>query len=187
MVAIPEMILGRKLTLDDYCKLPDDQDYEIIEGVLHVSPRARARHQHAASKFIVLLVNEVEDKGLGVVIPDADLIVDERDTYISPDIMFFAGDRFSAINPDEFIRIIPDLVGEVLSPSTRDYDQTVKRDTYARLGVRHYWTADAARRQMMEHLLEEDGTYRTRIARAPEVFRPELFPALEISLARVLG
>lgn len=186
MVAVPEVIVGRKLTLEDYCRLPDDQDYEIIEGVLHVSPRARARHQRAAMRISALLVNQAEDKGLGVVVPDADLIVDERSTYVSPDIMFFVTGRFAAVDPDEFIRVIPDLVVEVLSPSTRDYDQFEKRDLYARLGVKHYWIADPDRHQMTEHVLQEDASYRSRTMRAAEVFRPALFPKMEISLAHVL-
>jgi Uma2 family endonuclease len=83
------------------------------------------------------------------------------------------------------IRFVPDLVVEVLSPSTADYDRTTKRDTYARIGVRHYWVADAGRKAVTEHVLQEDGVYRTRIVRAPEVFRPEIFPQLDIALARV--
>ena len=187
MVAVPQEIIGRRLTLEDYLKLPDDQDYEIIEGALYVSPRARARHQHIANRLNNILFNELEDTGRGVVIPDADLIVDDRDTYVSPDLMFFAGDRFAAVNPNEMLRIIPDLVVEVLSPSTGDYDRTTKRDLYERLGVRHYWTVDGDRRALVEHVLQADGTYRERTVRAPEVFRPELFPDLEINLTQVLA
>jgi Uma2 family endonuclease len=184
VVAVPES--RRKLTLADYCALPDDQDYEIIDGVLYVSPRARPRHQRIVNRLAHLLT-EQEDLGRGTVVPDADLIVDERHTYVSPDIMFFSGDRFQAVDPDEMIRLIPDLVVEVLSPSTGEYDQTTKRETYARLGVRHYWTFDNARRTMTEHTLQDDGEYRARTVRAPEVFRPDLLPDLEINLTRVFA
>jgi len=184
VVAVPEVVVRRKLTFDDYCALPDDQDYEIIEGVLYVSPRARAAHQRIAGKLTQLLLAQ-EDLGRGVVVPDADLIVDAHRTYVSPDVMFFAGDRFASVNPRDFIRVIPDLVVEVLSPSMRDYDLTKKLDTYARLGVRHYWVADGERRAMLEHVLQEDGTYRVATTRVPEAFRPELFEGTEINLARI--
>ena len=187
MAAVPEGIIGRKLTLEDYLELPDDQDYEIIDGVLYVSPRTRPRHQRIAARFVHLLVGELEERGRGVVVPDADLIVDERNTYVSPDIMFFAADRFTLVNPDEMIRVIPDLVIEVLSPSTSDYDRTAKKDTYARLRIPHYWTVDGPRRAIGEHVLQPDSTYRLRIVRAPEVFLPELFPDLEIALAEILA
>lgn len=45
MVAVPEVIARRRLTFDDYQALPDDQDYEIVDGALYVAPRARPRHQ----------------------------------------------------------------------------------------------------------------------------------------------
>jgi Uma2 family endonuclease len=178
------VVVQRKLTLEDYCALPDDQDYEIIEGVLYVAPRARPGHQRISNRFAQILTAE-EDRGGGVVVPDADLVVDERGTYVSPDLMFFAGDRYAAVDEGEMIRIVPDLVVEVLSPSTADYDRTTKQETYARIGVRHYWVADAGRKAVTEHMLQEDGAYRTRIVRAPEVFRPEIFPHLDVALARV--
>lgn len=123
MSAIPSL---RRLTLDDYLALPDDQDYEILEGVLYVSPRARPKHQRISNRVSVMLT-DLEDQGLGTVIPDADLVVDEHNTYVSPGIMFFVGDRFAGQDQHEMIRIIPDLVVEVLSPSTARRDQQVKR------------------------------------------------------------
>lgn len=44
MVMVPQAILQRRLTLDDYLGFPDDQRYEIVEGVLYVAPRARSPH-----------------------------------------------------------------------------------------------------------------------------------------------
>jgi Uma2 family endonuclease len=186
MVAVPEAIMGRKLTLEDYCALPDDQDYEIVNGVLHVSPRPRPRHQQIAGELLFLLMLE-QKRGAGTVVPDADLIVDERNTYVSPDLMFYAGDRYATVDPNEMLRLIPDLIVEVLSPSTSDYDRTTKRDVYAGIGVAHYWAVDGDRRAVTEHVLQADGTYHTRTVRAPEVFRPALFPHLEINLTQVLA
>lgn len=44
MGMVPAELIGRRLTLADYEALPDDQDYEIIDGVLYVAPRARYDH-----------------------------------------------------------------------------------------------------------------------------------------------
>jgi Uma2 family endonuclease len=184
MIAVPQSVVRRALTLEDYEALPDDNDYEIIEGVLYVSPRARPLHQQIALRLGMML-GGLEEQGLGVVIPDADLIVDARNTYVSPDLMWFEGSRFEAVDRLSYIRITPDLVVEVLSPSTRDYDLGTKRETYARLGVKHYWIADPERRAVLENVLQEDGTYLESTMRAPEVFRPVLFPELELNLARV--
>jgi Uma2 family endonuclease len=182
---VPEVIVQRRLTFDDYQKLPDDQDYEIIEGVLYVSPRARARHQITVSNFAVVLITHARERGLGTVVLDADLIVEPDDTYVSPDLMFFTADRFTHVNPDDWIRVMPDLIVEVLSPGTEHYDRSTKRETYERLGVRNYWIADPRRRSILELVLGSDGRYRERAIRIPERFRPTLFPDLEIDLGDV--
>jgi Uma2 family endonuclease len=187
MVMVPEAILQRRLTFEDYLALPDDQDYEIVEGVLYVAPRARPRHQRVATQFTLELVNQVERPGRGIVVWDADLIVDERNTYVSPDVMLFLGTRAAQINVDEMIRTIPDLVVEVLSPTSQDYDRGTKRDTYERLGVRHYWIVDPMRQRVLELVLDPTGRYAERETRAPDPFRPALFPDLAIDLTRAFA
>jgi Uma2 family endonuclease len=185
VVAVPEVVVQRRLTLADYEALPDDADYEIIDGVLFVAPSARPRHQVVAAKFTAALVAWTERVGQGTVVPEADLVIDDRNTYISPDIMVFAGDQFSQVDPDEMIRIVPDLVVEVLSPSTDQRDLVVKRDLFERLGARHYWVADAKAKTLRAHALGEDGRYVERVYAA--VFEPEHFPGLTIDLSRVFG
>jgi Uma2 family endonuclease len=153
--------------------------------VLFVSPRARPGHQSVAAQLTTRLVNRTERTGEGRVIPDADLIVDERNTYISPDIMYFAGDRYAQIDPNEMIRIIPDLVVEVLSPSTSRYDLVTKRHVYEQLDVPHYWMVDTRTRAIRECVLGADGRYVERVVTESDPFEPALFPGLSIDLRRV--
>ncbi|MGH2459191.1 MAG: Uma2 family endonuclease [Chloroflexota bacterium] len=186
MVMVPEKVMRRRLTFQDYQALPDDQDYEIIDGVLYVAPRARSGHQAAANELAALLTIHTRDHGLGRVVPDADLLVADRDIYLAPDIMYFEKGRFEEINRDDWIRIIPDLVVEVLSPSTEEYDRRRKREIYAQLGVRHYWMVDHRGRAVIECVLTSDGAYQERTIQAGDPFRPVLFPDLEIDLIQVL-
>ena len=181
---VPELITRRRLTLADYEALPNDQDYDIIDGVLYVSPRARPDHQIVANEFAVILTVHARDRGLGVVVPNADLIVDDRNTYISPDIMYFTAERFASIDRQTWIRTIPDLVIEVLSPSTEDYDRQTKLRTYAALGIPHYWIADARTHVVAENVLQPNGRYQERVIGPDGIFLPVLFPDLEIDLAR---
>ena len=187
MVAVPMSVIGRRLTYDDYQALPDDQDYEIVDGVLHVSPRPRPKHQRVAHELGVMLTVELRARGLGVVLPDADLIVSAGDDYVSPDLMVFTPERFAAINPDEQVHIVPDLVVEVLSPHTRTYDLRTKKALYARLGVPHYWIVDADRRQLVECALQPGGGYDERIVAMSEPFRPAAFPEVILDLTPVLS
>jgi Uma2 family endonuclease len=185
VVAVPEAVMRRRLTLADYESLPDDADYEIVDGILFIAPRARPGHQIVRGHLTAELAGWSRTTGEGEVVPDVDLIVDERCTYISPDIMYFAGHRFEEIDPNEMIRVIPDLVIEVLSPSTDTYDLTTKRQLYAELGVAHYWIADASRHHIRECVLSPNGKYAERVVAAPEAFEPALFPGLRIDLRRV--
>jgi Uma2 family endonuclease len=185
MVMVPEKVMQRRLTFQDYRMLPDDQDYEIIDGVLYVAPRARSGHQIISNRLAHILTGFAEDRGLGTVVPDADLVVTDRDIYVSPDIMFFADDPFAGVDRDDWIRIIPDLVVEVLSPGTEDYDRRTKRQIYAQLGVPHYWIVDPRTRSSLECVRQPDSSYQERAWRSNEAFHPSLFPDLVIDLNQV--
>lgn len=184
---VPEAITRRRLTLEDYEVLPDDADYEIIEGVLYVSPRARPGHQVVAGRLTTLLSIYLIGAQGGIVIPDGDLIIDAENTYISPDIMYFTAEHYAQINPREFIWVIPDLIVEILSPGTERYDRVTKRNLYARLGVPHYWIADQMNQTSEENVLGPDGHYQSRIVQAPEIFVPALFPGFQIDLGQVFA
>jgi Uma2 family endonuclease len=177
----------RRLTLEDYNALPDDADYEIIDGVLYVAPRARPSHQMVQAELIAELRSHVRPRGLGRVVPDADLVVDEHGTYVSPDIMYFSADKMAQIDPDQQIRVVPDLIVEILSPSTARRDLVTKMNAYARIGVPHYWIVDRGQPGVLECVLGANGKYQEREVEADQPFRPALFPDLEIDLAQVFA
>lgn len=186
MAIVPESIVGRRLTLVDYEALPDDADYEIIDGVLYVAPRAVPGHQIIANRTAVELTIHAERPGIGFVVPDADLIVDNKNIYVSPDIMYFTAERFQSVNVFEKIRIVPDLIVEVLSPSNERYDLVTKRALYRRLLVPHYWVLSPRQQAIIEHVLDS-AEYRERTITAPELFKPALFPDLSISLTALFA
>ena len=99
--------------------------------------------------------------------------------------MVFLGGNAAGIVSPNLIRTIPDLIVEVLSPSSVDYDRQTKRATYERLGVPHYWIADLEGRLVRELVLGADGRYQERVVQAPGAFVPALFPELRIDLGRV--
>lgn len=184
---VPESILRRRLTLADYEALPDDADYEIIDGELYLSPRALPYHQVIAARLTIDIGVHAESRHLGTVVPDADLIIDAKNTYISPDIMYFTAEHYARINPNDFIQVIPDLVVEVISPSSERYDLVRKRTLYASLGVPHYWIANPRTQSVEENVLRPDGQYRSGTFQAPDRFVSALFPDLEIDLSRIFS
>lgn len=146
-----------KWTYEDYCRLPEDGiRYEIIEGVLYMSPAPRIKHQAVSAKLFSRLEFFVEqhDAGLALYAP-VDVMLPGLATPVQPDIVFVAKERL-AIASDERIEGAPDLVVEVLSPSNWGVDRGKKAEVYAQAGVREYWIVDADARTIELFVLEKN-------------------------------
>jgi Uma2 family endonuclease len=172
-------------TYADYCELPDDRNrYEILEGELVVNPAPNTGHQRAVGGLYLFLRNHVRRSRLGeVFLAPYDVLLSDT-TVVQPDLLFVARERLAIVLPAHVVGP-PDLVIEVLSPSTANRDQGLKRDLYARFGVPHYWLADPVGRELAGFDLH-GGTYRqVAAARDEELFTASPFPDLQIPLAEV--
>ena len=130
-----------KFTYEDYKHTPEDKRYELLDGDLITVPAPRTAHQRSSRKIEIPLATFVEQNDLGEVF-DApyDVVLSETDV-VQPDILFVSKERSYIVTEDN-IRGAPDLVIEVLSPSTAQRDRTLKRTLYALHGVSEYWQAD---------------------------------------------
>ena len=132
-----------QITWQDVQQLPDDgHRHEAIEGELHVTPAPSIRHQRVSQKLEQELLRLLEEPGHGIVI-DAPVGVEFPSTGegVQPDIVFVSSARTHII-ADAAIRGAPDLVVEILSPTTERRDRGVKRKLYERQGVFEYWIVD---------------------------------------------
>ena len=120
-------------TRDDGCR------YEVIEGRIIVTPSPISKHQNGIGQLFLLLNHYCPD-GFRVMIAPLDWRTSGGDS-LQPDLMVIREEDY---NPDGFQLETPLLVIEVLSPSTRIYDQGDKRSTYESLGVNGYWIVDPA-------------------------------------------
>ena len=147
-----------KFTYEDYKHTPEDKRYELIDGDLIMVPAPRTAHQKSSMNLVNPLFTFVTENGLGVVFAAPyDVVLSETDV-VQPDILFVSNERSHIINEDN-IRGAPDLVVEVLSPSTAQRDRTLKRTLYALHGVSEYWQADTDAKNVMVLTLE-DGEFR---------------------------
>lgn len=135
----------------DFAALPDDGNrYEVIDGELHVTPAPRPLHQRIATKLAIVLEPFVEHHRLGwVVTGPVDVLFGPRD-YLEPDLIFLRREN-EAFLSERGIEGPPDLVVEILSPSTAPRDRGIKRERYALHGVPEYWIVDAAARTVEVH------------------------------------
>ena len=130
---------------EDYCRIPDDgKRYEVIRGVLHVSPAARTRHQLVVADLFVLLHQFVKTRRLGNVIPlPVDVLLPGLATPIEPDIIFVSRARAHLVK-EKYILGPPDLVVEVLSPSNSARHLEERLDVFAEGGIDECWVVDPA-------------------------------------------
>jgi Uma2 family endonuclease len=130
-------------TYEDYLRLPDDgKRYEIIEGVLYVSSAPNYDHQFTVSKLLMQIGSFVERKELGVVLTALfEVHLPKIAQPVQPDVLFIAKER-QPQSGDKFFKGAPDLVIEVISPSSVRTDRHIKLSAYERAGVREYWVVD---------------------------------------------
>ena len=148
------------LTYDDLADLPQDDHLrrELIDGELFVSPSPIIRHQRAVVRIAGALLAFADDHG-GLAVPAPMDVVFSPRTVVEPDVVFIGPVRVSELNDERFVDIVPDLVVEVSSPSTRRLDLVKKRNLYEREGVAEYWFVDLEADQIDVHRLGSRGIY----------------------------
>ncbi len=173
----------RRLTYEDYVLLPDDgKRYEIIDGELHVSPAATPLHQRVSRRIQFHLMLMLEQPKFGEVY-DApiDLLLDSH-TVVQPDLLVIRTENLSIVG-EKNLQGPPDLVVEILSPSSRRRDRLVKFEAYARLGVPSYWIVDPEK-QTIEVYEKEGENYRLECrATPPGPLKVRRFPEVALPLA----
>jgi Uma2 family endonuclease len=116
---------------------PDDgHRYELIDGVLIVSPAPRLVHQHVVGELFVLLRESCPDD-LEVFVAPVDVLLAE-DTVLEPDLLVARRKDLTERN----LPAPPVLAVEVLSPSTRRFDLILKRSRYESAATPAYWVVD---------------------------------------------
>ncbi len=136
----PALPRGRALTRADFDTIRDAADdghrYELIDGVLVVTPGPRFSHQRALGNLHLLLREQVLDE-LEVLLAPFDVAL-AGDTVMQPDLIVARTVDFS----ERDLPGAPVLAVEVLSPSTRSFDLHTKKDRLRRAGCAHYWVVD---------------------------------------------
>lgn len=146
------------LTAEEMETIPQEREgdrHELIGKVLYATPAPIPVHELVSIDFLFILGAVVRPARLG------QLFTAPVDTYFSghdmsePDIGYITRDRLATIKSKR-IEAAPDLVVEVLSPSTRQRDLGIKKALYERVGVREYWIVDPAARSVIAWSLHDE-------------------------------
>ena len=148
----------KRWTYADYCRIPaDGKRHEILDGRHFVNPAPSPYHQFVSGSLYAQLRARIQDTGRGLVLSAPVDVHLASGTIVQPDIVVVRG-RTRPISGATKIRVVPDLLVEVLSPSTRRHDQHRKRERYERAGVREYWLVDPEA-QSIKQLVLRKGVY----------------------------
>lgn len=134
----------RPTTYADLRRLPVDERWELIAGQAYAMTGPSWQHQAVSGGLVAQLLAHFRARGcrvlhapLDVRLPDRDEADDEITTVVQPDISVVCdASKLDARG----CRGAPELVIEILSPSTAARDQLTKRALYERHGVHEYWT-----------------------------------------------
>lgn len=145
----------------DYLTWDENDRYEIIYGDAVMMAPPKRIHQEVLTGIFKQIANFLDDKpckiypapfGVRLFEQDGDS-PDDVDTVVEPDISVVC-DRSKL--DDYGCKGAPDMVIEILSPSTLRHDRIVKLDLYQRAGVREYWIADPQNRSIEVYLRDEN-------------------------------
>ena len=159
VTGLPEGKKQGEYTIEDRNALPEDHPSELIDGVIYNMASPALRHQSISGAIYRQLWNYVDAHGgncLPFIAPtDVRLDRDER-TMVVPDVFVICQPDDDRIDNDKYINGAPDLIIEVLSPSTRRKDMFTKLHKYEAAGVREYWIVDPKKEKVIVYLFGEE-------------------------------
>lgn len=173
-----------RFTYEDYRNTPEDKRYELIDGELIVIPTPPIRHQRIRGAMGYRLFDFVRNLSLGEIfhVP-IDVVLSNADV-VQPDITFISNNRAGILN-EENAQGAPDLVIEILSPSTADRDRTFKASLYALHGVAEYWIVDPDAQTIEVFTLGERGFELLATYAGEKVLTSPTLEGFELNLTEV--
>jgi len=176
----------KRLTYADYCSWDDDQRWELIDGVAYAMSSPSRKHQEILGILHIKIGTFLSGKQCKVFLAPFDVRLNHDsgdDTVVQPDIMVICD---SSKLGDKSCNGAPDLVIEILSPSTTMRDKLLKFRKYLQAEVREYWIVDPEYKTVSVHLLKNDD-YLVRIYDIENTVPVHVLEGCEIDLAEVFA
>lgn len=153
----------KKYTYADLLEMDNDKRYELIDGELYLMSSPKILHQEIVGEIYVQLRNYLKGKKCKAFVSPLDVclsgVKNPKKEYnvVQPDVLVVCDEN--KLTKDMGIQGAPDLVIEVLSPSTRRHDTYRKFNLYQHYGVREYWIIDTEAEVIYQYILNEKNIY----------------------------
>ena len=188
---LPELIqeaqraMGREKKLREkfYADITPEHKWEFIQGEVIMHSPALNRHLMATKRLLGPLDAYVRVNQLGIVHMEKAMTCFSRNDY-EPDVIFFGPAKTATLDPDTLKFPIPDLIVEVLSPSTEKRDRGIKFQDYALHGVAEYWIIDPVAETVELYRLDGD-VYPTIEPQSDGTLSSDVVPGFEIPVRAI--
>lgn len=150
--------MDKRYTYEDYLMIEDEGRYEVLTGELVMVAAPYTIHQSVSDNLCFILNKFIREKKLGKILVAPTDVVLADDVVVQPDILFISKDRAGIIEK-KAITGPPDLVVEILSPSSTFSDSVRKKELYQRCGVKEYWLV-FPEEKAIEVMILEGGVYK---------------------------
>ncbi len=173
----------RRYTYQDYLTWPEEERWELIDGIAYdMTPAPTFYHQTIISHLLTRLSNGLKNRAYIVGLSPTDVYLSEND-LVQPDV-FVICDK-SIITKEKIIGV-PDVIFEVLSPSTAKKDRWEKKHLYEKFGVKEYILIDQDAQYAERFLLMENGQYnKGDVFDADDTIPLHTLPDIEIPLSDI--
>jgi Uma2 family endonuclease len=183
MGSMADLRLRPRKTVEDFMKLPEGTLAELIDGEIYVSAAPQVPHQRAVLVLATALGTFAHPRKLGeVFLSPMDVHLPSGD-IVEPDLIFVRRENFAIIQ--DWIRGVPDLLVEVLSPAHPERDLIVKRGLFAQNGVGEYWIIDPMDRSVQIFKLSGERFEPAGYLREGQSLRTELLAGFEFALEKL--
>ena len=175
-----------KFTVEDYMATPEGARYQLLDGELILSASPSDRHQTVLLDLVLEVRPFVTARRLGRMwVAPFDVIFSDTDVA-QPDIVFVSNER-AGIVTEANIQGAPDLLVEVISPSTARYDRGYKMQLYWSHGVLEYWIVDPFAETVEVFVPGESGMAPHSLYSRRETLTSPLLAGLAIDLESVFS
>ncbi len=176
---------GLRMNAEEYFALGETQiRYELIDGVVVMSPSPTAQHQQLIMEIAYQVRAFLDQSPVGRVFPELDINLRaalDREVVYCPDVVYVSNERADIIQ--KHIVAAPDVLVEIISPDSRKYDSITKKNDYEAAGVREYWLIDPLESRMTFFVLRGEKFVET--TPDGDTFASTAIPGFTLELNRI--
>lgn len=177
-----------RLTAEEFYALPEyaEHDFiELIDGEVVIGVGARTKHQIVAGNIYPLCWLYTKTHGGQAFFAPTEVYLDERNIFES-DVLYLAADSKCEVSETQIVGA-PELVVEVLSPSTAKNDRVKKFNAYEAHGVLEYWIADPFNDTLEVQVLREGKFALLGIFAPGDTFESTVLKGMTITVAELFA